>query len=85
MAKSSSVAPLALPDASDHRTPTFEELAANSAVALFVDRARAVDPSFALTRENAGDIGRICARLDGLPLAIELSAARLEAPVTRRC
>ena len=48
-----------------------------AAVALFVDRARSVDQRFALTDENAPTIGEICRRLDGIPLAIELAAARV--------
>jgi predicted ATPase len=69
------VLPLPLP--ADPAAVPLEELEASPAVALFVDRARAVRPGFALTEDNAVAVAGICRRLEGLPLAIELAAARI--------
>jgi predicted ATPase len=70
------VPPLALPDSKS--MPPLEILSGLPAVALFVERARAAKHEFALTRENAPAVAAICARLDGLPLAIELAAPRIK-------
>jgi predicted ATPase/DNA-binding XRE family transcriptional regulator len=68
------VPPLALPAARDAAP---EALAGNPAVALFVQRARAVRRSFEITDENGAIVAEICRRLDGLPLAIEIAASRI--------
>lgn len=68
------VQPLALPDT--RHLPPPEELASIPAVALFLDRARVADPGFRLTVGTAAATAELCVRLDGLPLAIELVAAR---------
>ena len=68
------VPPLGLPELS--RLPDLEALSATPAVTLFVERARAVKPDLMLSHDNARAVAEICTRLDGLPLAIELAAAR---------
>jgi predicted ATPase/DNA-binding SARP family transcriptional activator len=68
------VAPLAVPTLDP--LPPVGELADVPAVRLFVERATAAEPDFSLTEHNGRAIAEICARLDGLPLAIELAAAR---------
>jgi predicted ATPase/class 3 adenylate cyclase len=69
------VAPLALPDL--QRLPATESLSGFPAVALFIERALAVRPDFNLSHQTAPAVAEICHRLDGLPLAIELAAARV--------
>ena len=71
------VPPLELPDRSADAEPTA--LAAVSAVQLFVMRAAAASPGFALDRENARTVAEICRRLDGIPLVLELAATRIRA------
>ena len=68
------VPPLQLPHAG--QMADVASLAENDAVALFVERARAVQPDFILTAQNAATVAQICLQLDGLPLAIEMAAAR---------
>ncbi len=70
------VPPLALPRTDDDQI-SVERIAGTDAVQLFVERARAVQPDFRLTEENAQAVAELCLGLDGLPLAIELATARL--------
>jgi len=70
------VPPLQLPD--PQHLPSLESLSQYESVALFIARALSVKPDFAVTNENAPAVAEITARLDGLPLAIELAAARVK-------
>jgi predicted ATPase len=71
------VRPLTLPDPTHTGTPDPESLLASESVRLFHERAAAVRPGFAITEHNAQAVAAICRRLEGLPLAIELAAARI--------
>jgi predicted ATPase/DNA-binding NarL/FixJ family response regulator len=70
------VEPLPLPDT--QQPPALAQLGESAAVQLFVARAQAVDPSFSLSEANAQIVATICRQLDGLPLALELAAARVK-------
>ena len=70
------VPPLSVPPLK--RLPSLNTLSQYEAVALFIERAQAVKPDFAVTNSNASAVAAICSRLDGLPLAIELAAARVK-------
>ena len=70
------VPPLALPDLT--QLPSLESLSQFAAVELFIQRAQAVKPDFKITNDTAPAVAEICYRLDGLPLAIELAAARIK-------
>ena len=71
------VPPLPLPE--EGRAPPADALLQYDAAALFVERARSAWPQFELTDSNAAEVGALCRRLDGLPLALELAAVRLRA------
>jgi hypothetical protein len=70
------VPPLSAPDL--QRAPTLEELESSESVRLFVERARGRDPAFSLSPHNALAVADICGRLEGMSLAIELAAARVD-------
>lgn len=68
---------LSLPDA--NKLPPLDVLSQYESVRLFTDRAFSAQPNFVLTGENASAVAEVCQRLDGIPLAIELAAARIKA------
>ena len=70
------ILPLPTPDFTD--SPSIEQLAENESVKLFIERAQAAQSRFTLNENNASAVAQICQRLDGLPLAIELAAARIK-------
>ena len=70
------ILPLATPDLTDE--PSIEQLAQNESVNLFIERAQTAQSRFTLNENNASAIAQICQRLDGLPLALELAAARVK-------
>jgi predicted ATPase/class 3 adenylate cyclase len=67
---------LSIPDT--RHIPSIEALTQYEAVRLFIDRAQSALPTFVVTKENAPAVAQVCARLDGIPLAIELAAARVK-------
>ena len=69
------VAPLPVPDAAE----TAEQLSRSASAQVFVDRAQAVRPDFAVTDRNVADLAALCRALEGVPLALELAAARVRA------
>ena len=76
------VRPLALPKPGER--PSIADLTQFAAIALFIDRAQAVNPNFALTEENAAAVVQLCQRLDGIPSAIEMAAANIRAMSVRQ-
>ena len=70
------IPPLTQPDPNQNNTP--EELTQYESVRLFIERALSVNPNFRVTNENAPALAEVCSRLDGIPLAIELAAARIK-------
>ena len=77
------VPPLPLPE--ERPAPSAAHLSQYAAVRLFVERARAVQHTFALSPDNAAAVAAICRRLDGLPLALELAAAQVARFAPPRC
>ena len=73
------IAPLPVPDPDQHPPPRADGRDDGSAIELFEQRARAVVPGFTVTPANRRDVIRLCRRLDGIPLAIELATVRLRA------